>query len=216
MHRIKQPLPRGLASLVPPISRALGGGSYRRNSISIMYIDDFIFLKKSRKNAPNGTYQTQMQEVLCNRLTMNCRHGPQEQRDVMPPMRHWDLNCEILSQMLQDRQAAGLTQAQMAERLGTKPPAVTRLEASRVVASIRRLLPLLRKYAEAVGASRSASVRARARSNPLSPWLSRDRRPLRAEVLPCSLLPDTPPACRSHPRWSYSALTYPMLWTPQI
>ena len=31
---------------------------------------------------------------------------------------------EILRQMLQARQAAGLTQAQIAERMGTKPPAV--------------------------------------------------------------------------------------------
>ena len=37
---------------------------------------------------------------------------------------------EILRQMLQARQDAGLTQAQVAERMGTKPPAVTRLEAS--------------------------------------------------------------------------------------
>ena len=37
---------------------------------------------------------------------------------------------EILRQMFQARQAVGLTQAQVAERMGTKPPAVTRLEAS--------------------------------------------------------------------------------------
>jgi hypothetical protein len=33
---------------------------------------------------------------------------------------------DILRQMLQAREAAGLTQVQVAERMGPKPPAVTR------------------------------------------------------------------------------------------
>ena len=53
--------------------------------------------------------------------------------------------------MLQARQAAGLTQAQIAERMGTKPPAVTRLEASLSSGKHSPSLATLRKYAEAVG-----------------------------------------------------------------
>jgi transcriptional regulator with XRE-family HTH domain len=74
--------------------------------------------------------------------------------------------CEILRQMLQARQAAGLTQAQVAERMGTKPPAVTRLEASLSSGKHSPSLATLRKYAEAVGCHLEVRlVRARARSN---------------------------------------------------
>jgi transcriptional regulator with XRE-family HTH domain len=74
---------------------------------------------------------------------------------------------EILSQMLQARQAAGLTQAQVAERMGTKPPAVTRLEASLSSGKHSPSLATLRKYAEAVGCRLEVRlVRARVRSNP--------------------------------------------------
>ena len=73
---------------------------------------------------------------------------------------------EILRQMLQARQAAGLTQAQIAERMGTKPPAVTRLEASLSSGKHSPSLATLRKYAEAVGCHLEVRlVRARARSN---------------------------------------------------
>ena len=58
---------------------------------------------------------------------------------------------EILRQMLQVRQAAGLTQAQVAERMGTKPPAVTRLDASLSRGQHSPSLATLRRYAEAVG-----------------------------------------------------------------
>src|SRR6266511_3921177 len=57
---------------------------------------------------------------------------------------------EILRQMLQARQAAGLTQAQVAERMGTKPPAVARLEASLSSGKHSPSIATLRKYAEAV------------------------------------------------------------------
>jgi transcriptional regulator with XRE-family HTH domain len=73
---------------------------------------------------------------------------------------------EILRQMLQARQDAGLTQAQVAERMGTKPPAVTRLEASLSSGKHSPSLATLRKYAEAVGCRLEVRlVRARARSN---------------------------------------------------
>ncbi len=58
---------------------------------------------------------------------------------------------EILRQMLQARQDAGLSQAQVAERMGTKPPAVTRLESSLGSGRHSPSLATLKKYAEAVG-----------------------------------------------------------------
>ena len=36
----------------------------------------------------------------------------------------------LLRQMLKARQTSGLSQAEVAERMGTKPPALTRLESS--------------------------------------------------------------------------------------
>jgi transcriptional regulator with XRE-family HTH domain len=73
---------------------------------------------------------------------------------------------EILRQMLQARQDAGLTQAQVAERMGTKPPAVTRLEASLSSGRHSPSLATLQKYAEAVGCRLEVRlVRTRARSN---------------------------------------------------
>jgi transcriptional regulator with XRE-family HTH domain len=63
------------------------------------------------------------------------------------------LNAEfaILRQMLKARQDAGLTQAQVAEQMGTKPSAVTRLESSLSSGKHSPSLVTLRKYAEAVG-----------------------------------------------------------------
>lgn len=58
---------------------------------------------------------------------------------------------EVLRQMLQARKGAGLTQAQVAERMGTKPPAVTRLESSLSSGKHSPSLATLRKYAAAVG-----------------------------------------------------------------
>ena len=58
---------------------------------------------------------------------------------------------EILRQMLQARQGAGLSQAQVAERMGTKPPAITRLESSLGSGKHSPSLATLKKYAEAVG-----------------------------------------------------------------
>jgi transcriptional regulator with XRE-family HTH domain len=58
---------------------------------------------------------------------------------------------ELLRQMLKARQEAGLTQAQVAERMGTKAPAVTRLESSLTSGKHSPSLATLRKYAKAVG-----------------------------------------------------------------
>lgn len=57
----------------------------------------------------------------------------------------------LLDELLRARQEAGISQAEIARRMGTKPPAVSRLLAS--VASERHSpsLSTLRKYAAACG-----------------------------------------------------------------
>jgi DNA-binding XRE family transcriptional regulator len=57
---------------------------------------------------------------------------------------------ELLRQMVKARHEAGLTQAQVAERMGTKPPAVARLESSLTSGKHSPSIATLRKYAEAV------------------------------------------------------------------
>lgn len=56
-----------------------------------------------------------------------------------------------LDMVLALRQAAGLTQDQVAERMGTKAPAVARLESSLVTGKHSPTLATLRKYVEACG-----------------------------------------------------------------
>ena len=58
---------------------------------------------------------------------------------------------EVLRQMLQARRDAGLTQAEVAERMGTKAPAITRLESSLSSGKHSPSLATLTKYAAAVG-----------------------------------------------------------------
>jgi transcriptional regulator with XRE-family HTH domain len=57
----------------------------------------------------------------------------------------------LLRQMLKARQKAGLSQAEVAERMGTKPPAITRLESSLGNGKHSPSLATLQKYAHAVG-----------------------------------------------------------------
>ena len=57
----------------------------------------------------------------------------------------------LLRQMLKARQAAGLSQADVAERMGTKAPAVTRLESSLSNGKHSPSLSTLQKYAHALG-----------------------------------------------------------------
>lgn len=63
------------------------------------------------------------------------------ERDEMP----------MLDAILQARIDSGLTQAQVAERMGTKAPAVARLEAALVSGKPSPSLATLRKYAAALG-----------------------------------------------------------------
>jgi DNA-binding XRE family transcriptional regulator len=57
----------------------------------------------------------------------------------------------LLDQLLKARHDAGLTQAQVAERMGTQPPAIARLERSLATGKHSPSLATLRKYAEACG-----------------------------------------------------------------
>ncbi len=57
----------------------------------------------------------------------------------------------LLDELLKARGEAGLTQAEVAERMGTQAPAVARLEASLLSGKHSPSLATLRKYAAAVG-----------------------------------------------------------------
>ncbi|TAN68790.1 MAG: XRE family transcriptional regulator [Methylobacter sp.] len=57
----------------------------------------------------------------------------------------------ILDEILSARREAGLTQAQVAKRMGTKPSAVARLESALVSGKHSPSIDTLRKYAAAVG-----------------------------------------------------------------
>lgn len=57
----------------------------------------------------------------------------------------------LLREMLKARKEAGLSQADVAERMGTKAPAITRLESSLTNGKHSPSVETLRKYAEAVG-----------------------------------------------------------------
>lgn len=57
----------------------------------------------------------------------------------------------ILDEMLAARRSAGLSQAQVAERMGTKAPAVARLEGALASGKHSPSIDTLRKYAAALG-----------------------------------------------------------------
>jgi DNA-binding XRE family transcriptional regulator len=57
----------------------------------------------------------------------------------------------ILDEILAARKAAGLTQAQVAKKMGTQTPAVARLESSLATGKHSPSLNTLKKYAKAVG-----------------------------------------------------------------
>jgi len=57
---------------------------------------------------------------------------------------------QLLREMLRARRDAGLSQADIAERMGTKAPAITRLESSLTSGRPSPSIATLKKYAEAV------------------------------------------------------------------
>ena len=58
---------------------------------------------------------------------------------------------ELLDALLKARQAAGLTQAQVAERMGTHAPAVARLERSLATGKHSPSIATVRSYVKACG-----------------------------------------------------------------
>ena len=59
----------------------------------------------------------------------------------------------LLKEMLRARKRAGLSQAQIAERMGTKSPSITRLESSLSSGKHSPSLSTVKKYAGALGYS---------------------------------------------------------------
>lgn len=74
-----------------------------------------------------------------------------QQTEVQAAYEALEPEFSLLRQMLQARQAAGLSQVEIAKRMGTKPPAVARLESSLSSGKHSPSINTLRKYAEAVG-----------------------------------------------------------------
>ena len=59
--------------------------------------------------------------------------------------------AELLDALLKARQEAGLTQAQVAKRMGTQGPAIARLERSLATGKHSPSVATLRKYVKACG-----------------------------------------------------------------
>ena len=62
-----------------------------------------------------------------------------------------DPEFNLLREMLVARQKTGLSQAEVAKRMGTKPPAVTRLESSLTSGKHSPSISTIKKYAQALG-----------------------------------------------------------------
>ena len=74
--------------------------------------------------------------------------------DQVPVKLEYERQAEefaLLDELLRARQRAGLTQAEVAERMGTMPPAIARLEAGGGSKKHSPSIATLRKYAQAVG-----------------------------------------------------------------
>jgi len=59
--------------------------------------------------------------------------------------------CELLDALLKTRQEAGLTQAELAARMGTQAPAIARLERSLATGKHSPSVATLRRYVQACG-----------------------------------------------------------------
>jgi len=73
------------------------------------------------------------------------KKGVKAEHDSMEP------EFTLLRELLRARQKAGLSQAEIAEKMGTKAPAVTRLESSLTSGKHSPSISTLKKYAEALG-----------------------------------------------------------------
>jgi transcriptional regulator with XRE-family HTH domain len=74
-----------------------------------------------------------------------------ENQDVRQQYEKLEEEFSLLQQMLAARQRAGLNQSEVAQKMGTKAPSVTRLESSLNSGKHSPSLVTLRKYAKAVG-----------------------------------------------------------------
>ncbi|NHZ72789.1 MAG: helix-turn-helix domain-containing protein [Aquificales bacterium] len=73
------------------------------------------------------------------------KQSVQDEYDALEP------EFSLFRTMLKARRAAGLSQAEVAQRMGTKAPAITRLESSLTSGRHSPSIATLKKYAEAVG-----------------------------------------------------------------
>lgn len=83
-----------------------------------------------------------------NRLVAKLMRRPKVRSEVQRIERE---EGALLDLLLKARHEAGLTQAQVAERMGTQPPAVARLERALATGRHSPSLATLRKYAQACG-----------------------------------------------------------------
>lgn len=75
-----------------------------------------------------------------------------QEKELMPECdEDTDTEGGLLRELLLARQRSGLTQAEVAEKMGTKPPAVTRLETALSDQRHSPTIATLKKYAQAVG-----------------------------------------------------------------
>jgi transcriptional regulator with XRE-family HTH domain len=73
------------------------------------------------------------------------RKKVKEEYDALEP------ELSLLRELLQARQNAGLSQAEVASKMGTKAPAITRLESSLTSGKHSPSIATLKKYAPALG-----------------------------------------------------------------
>ena len=73
------------------------------------------------------------------------RNSVKKEYDTLEP------EFNLLREMLLARQKSGLSQAEVAKRMGTKPPAVTRLESSLTSGKHSPSIATIKKYAQALG-----------------------------------------------------------------
>ncbi len=73
-----------------------------------------------------------------------------KRKDVRAEYESLEPEFTLLRGLLQARQKAGLSQAEVAERMGTKAPAVTRLESSLSSGKHSPSIATIKKYADAL------------------------------------------------------------------
>ncbi len=71
-----------------------------------------------------------------------------KRKDVKAEYKVLEPEFTILQELLQARQKAGLSQAEIAERMGTKAPAITRLESSLSSGKHSPSIATIKRYAD--------------------------------------------------------------------